>query len=256
MNKYIKYAITIALAALAVTCFILFELVHLQLVEDPITNTLLSRTIYHLALCALFIWLAIILNSIPYLTFRYTTVKGLLWCLPCLLVALVNFPYSGLITKAVSIDRLDLMGLYILYVISIAILEELVFRGILVFLLLDVFRRQRYNYFLAVLISSLAFSLFHFTNLFIGMDLVSVLLQVIYTFLIGAMLAVTVLKTKNVWLCVIIHAIFDFGGLLTGEIASGSPWDMTFWILTISCGILCAGHIIVSLINLERKHVS
>ena len=89
------------------------------------------------------------------------------------------------------------------------------------------------------------------------MSVFDVLLQVGYTFLIGAMFAVMTLKTKNVWLSVIIHAIFDFGGLLTLEIADGDPWgNRVFWILTIVCGTLCAGHIIVSLINMERKHAA
>ena len=89
------------------------------------------------------------------------------------------------------------------------------------------------------------------------MGILDVLLQVGYTFLIGGMFAVMMLKTNNVWLCVIIHALFDFGGLLAFEIADGNPWENpVFWILTIACGILCVGHIIVSLINMERKHAA
>ena len=100
------------------------------------------------------------------------------------------------------------------------------------------------------------FALFHLTNIFAGMDIGSVLLQSVYTFLIGGMLSVVAIKTKNIWMGVIIHAAFDFGGLMTTTIATGDPWDVVFWILTISCGILCAGHIIYSLFNMERKHVS
>lgn len=256
MNKYVKCAITIVLTALAVTAFVLFEIVHLQLTKDPIVNDLLGRVIYYFLIGALFIWLSIILGNSPYIAIKHIKLRQWLWCLPCLLVALVNFPYGGIITQGVIIVRLDLLGLYILYVIAIALVEEFVFRGVLLFLLLDVFRRQRLKYFLAALVSSLVFSLFHITNIFVGADISGVLLQVVYTFLIGGMLSVTALKTKSVWPCVIIHAVFNFGGLLTEKIADGTPWDLSFWILTISCGILCAGHIIVSLINLERKHVS
>ena len=149
------------------------------------------------------------------------------------------------------------MMIYIIYVISIALIEEIVFRGILLSLCLDYLRNAKLKYFFAVLISTSIFALFHLTNLFVGMSVFDVLLQVGYTFLIGAMFAVMTLKTKNVWLSVIIHAIFDFGGLLTLEIADGDPWgNRVFWILTIVCGILCAGHIIVSLINMEKKHAA
>ena len=255
MNKTVKYAITIVLTALAVTGFILFEIIHIKMVEDTLTNLLLGRVLYYLFIVALMLWLSYILNNSSFLYIKNIKPKQLLWCLPCLLVALVNFPYTALISNSLTITRFDLMGLYIGYVVLIAILEEFVFRGVLLFLLLDVFRRQRLKYFLSALISSLIFSLFHLTNVFAGMDIASVLLQMVYTFLIGGMLSVTALKLKNVWPCIVIHAVFDFGGLIT-NIAIGDPWDLTFWILTITCGILCAGHIIVTLINLERKYVS
>jgi len=258
MSKVLKYIITTVLVALAVTAFILFEAVRIEIIpNDYEANKLLIGVIYHLVVGGLLIWLIYLVGNVPYLSFRYTTGKTLLWCLPCLLVALVNVPFVDLIKGTITIERMDLLWLYIIYVISIALIEEIVFRGILLYLCLDYLRNVKHRYFFAALISTAIFALFHFTNLFTGMSIGNVLLQVGYTFLIGGMFAVMMLKTNNVWLCVIIHAIFDFGGLLTQEIASGNPWDsQLFWILTIACGILCAGHIIVSLINMEKKHAS
>ena len=135
-------------------------------------------------------------------------------------------------------------------------MEEIVFRGVLLFLLLDIFKGHKLKYFLSALISSGIFALFHLLNIFANMDIGSVLLQSIYTFLIGGMLAVVALKAKNIWMGVFIHMAFNIGGLMSTTIATGDPWDTVFWILTITCGILCAGHIIYSLFNLERKHVS
>lgn len=258
MNKTLKYIITIVLVALSVTAFVLFEAIHIDIISDDYeANKLLTSVIYHLVIGALLLWLIYLVGNTPYISWKGTTFKKLLWCLPCLLVAIVNFPFASLITGEMSITRMDLMWLYIIYVISIALIEEIVFRGILLYLCLDYLRNAKYKYFFAALITTAIFALFHLTNLFVGMGILDVLLQVGYTFLIGGMFAVMMLKTNNVWLCVIIHALFDFGGLLSMEIADGNPWDnQVFWILTIVCGILCAGHIIVSLINMERKHVS
>ena len=144
----------------------------------------------------------------------------------------------------------------ILYVIGISLLEELVFRGSLLLLIADLLRNNRHKPLLTVLFSSLVFALFHLTNLFVGGDIGYTLLQCLYTFLIGAMLAIVMIKSHNLWLCILIHAIFDFGGLLIIHIGSGDPWDLTFWILTIACGVLCAGHVIYSLIKLEKDYVS
>lgn len=256
MNKTLKYAIAIILVILAMTGFILFEVVKLKMVQDDTMNSMLGRSIYYLLIAGLFIWLQYILGNSPYMSIKSLIGKTALWCLPCLLVILANFPFGALIKGQVTINRPDLIWLYIIYVIGISLVEEIVFRGVLLFLLLDIFKNHNLKYFLSALISSAVFALFHLTNIFAGMDIGSVLLQSVYTFLIGGMLAVVAIKTKNIWMGVIIHAAFDFGGLMTTTIATGDPWDAVFWILTISCGILCAGHIIYSLFNMERKHVS
>ena len=256
MNKTLKHTIAVILVVLAVTGFILFEVVKLKMVQDDTMNSMLGRSIYYLLIAGLFIWLQYILGNSPYMSIKSLTYKTALWCLPCLLVILANFPFGALIKGQVTINRLDLIWLYIIYVIGISLVEEIVFRGVLLFLLLDIFKNHNLKYFLSALISSAVFALFHLTNIFAGMDIGSVLLQSVYTFLIGGMLSVVAIKTKNIWMGVIIHAAFDFGGLMTTTIATGDPWDAVFWILTISCGILCAGHIIYSLFNMERKHVS
>ena len=91
MNKYSKYLVTIALVALAVTTFVLFELQNKFLTTDPIVNSMLGRTIYQLSIGALFIWLIYIMGDRQYLFLNRTTKKKLLWCLPCLIHGLESF---------------------------------------------------------------------------------------------------------------------------------------------------------------------
>ena len=154
-------------------------------------------------------------------------------------------------------DRPDLIPLFVLFVIFVSLLEEIVFRGTIFMLMKDWLRNNRHAPLLTTIFCSLIFALFHFTNLFMGADILSVLLQVTYTFLIGAMLTVCMLKLGNIWLCVLIHSIFNFGGLLVvNDIAIGNPHDIVFWVLTIVIGVLCAGHVIYSLIKLEKDYVS
>ena len=204
----------------------------------------------------MFIWLLFIFHGKRLLVFDRSFLKALVWSLPCFMVALINFPLSALIQGKAEIVRTDLLGLYAIYVISIALLEELIFRGVLLLLVSDFMRGKRYQYLLTALICSAIFSLFHLTNLFEGMDIGSVLLQCLYTFLIGGMLTIMMLKTKNIWLCVLIHALFDFGGLLIINLGIGNPWDTIFWILTFVGGALCAGHVVYSLLRLEKGYVS
>lgn len=255
MKKW-NLIITILLFVLAALCFIFFEVYPLTILNDPVANKLLCGFLSHIGLSLLFGWMLYNYGGYRLMKFDRTFLRNLAWSLPCFMVAFVNFPYSALINGTAEIVHTNLMGLYILYVFGIAILEELIFRGALYILISDVFRGKRHKMLFTVLICSAAFSLFHMTNLFTGADLGMTLLQCLYTFLIGAMLMVTIIKTKNIWLCILIHAIFDFGGLIIIQIGIGNPWDTLFWILTIVGGVLCAGHIIYTLIKLEKDYVS
>ena len=255
MRKW-NIIITVLLFVLGALCFIFFEAIPVTIIQDALANKLLCGFLSRFGMSLLFVWLLYQFGGKKYLLFDRSFFKTLVWSLPCFMVAFINFPYSALIKGTASIARLDLMGLYILYVFGIALLEELIFRGVAIMVIGDLLKGKKHKPLLTALFSSLLFSLFHLTNLFVGADIGSVILQCLYTFLIGGMLAVTMLKGGNVWLCVLIHALFDFGGLLIIQIGTGDPWDLVFWILTIVGGVLCAGHIMFSLLKLERNYVS
>ena len=248
--------ITILLLILGAICYIFFEAVPTKILEDPLGNKLLCGFISRIGLSLLFGWLLYIYGGRKYMVFSKTFFALVAWSLPCFMVAFVNFPYSAIITGTASIIRGDLMVFYTLYILGVAILEELIFRGVLLIIISDIFKRNRHCPLLTTVVCSAIFSIFHLTNLFSGASIGSVLLQCVYTFLIGAMLTVTMLKLKNIWLCMLIHAIFDFGGLLIINVGSGNPWDVMFWILTITSGVLAAGHIIYSLLKLDYNYVS
>lgn len=254
MKKW-NIIITVLLFVLGALCFIFFEAIPVTIIQDALANKLLCGFLSRFGMSLLFVWLLYQFGGKKYLLFDRSFFKTLVWSLPCFMVAFINFPYSALINGTASIARMDLMGLYILYVFGIALLEELIFRGVAIMVIGDLLKGKKHKPLLTALFSSLFFSLFHLTNLFVGADIGSVMLQCLYTFLIGGMLAVTMLKGGNVWLCVLIHALFDFGGLLIIQIGTGSPWDLVFWILTIVGGVLCAGHIMFSLLKLERNYV-
>lgn len=255
MRKW-NLIITILLFILGVLCYIFFEVRPITVLDDVLANKLLCNSIARLGLSLLFGWLLYQFGGHRLMVFERNFPKALLWSLPCFMVALVNFPIVAIINGTAKIMRTDLIGLYILYVVSIALLEEFIFRGTLLLVISDYFKRKKHGVFFVVLICSLIFSLFHLTNLFEGAGIGATLLQCVYTFLIGAMLMVTIVKTKNIWLCILIHALFDFGGLLIIQIGSGNPWDTAFWIMTIASGVLAAGHIIYTLIKLDKTYVS
>lgn len=255
MRKW-NIIITVLLFILGALCFVFFEVKPISILEDGLANKLLCGFIARIGSSLVFGWMLYRYGGYRLMIFTREFPKHLLWALPCFMVAFINFPVSALITGRAEVIRTDLLGLYTLYVIGVALLEELIFRGVLFVIVSDYLRGKRYQYLLTALICSAVFSLFHLTNLFEGMSIGAVLLQCLYTFLIGGMLMITVIKTKNIWLCVLIHAIFDFGGLLIAQLGIGNPWDNVFWILTFVGGALCAGHVVYTLLKLEKGYVS
>lgn len=248
--------ITILLLILAALCYIFFDILQTKVVDDVILNVLLRGIISRAGLSLLFVWLLYLSSGGRYLFFNRNFLKGLLWSIPLFLVALVNFPYSALAQNGAGIDRPDLIAVFVLYAFCVALLEEIVFRGTIFMIMKEWLKNSRHAPLLTVVFCSLIFALFHFTNLLAGTDIISVLLQVTYTFLIGAMLTVCMLKVENLWLCVVIHGIFNIGGLIIYNLGHGEPHDLVFWILTIAVGVLCAGHVIYTLIKLDKDYAS
>ena len=250
--------ITSLLFILGVLCFIFFDALQTKISNDVDINRMVRAILARSGLILLFGWLLFIYGGKKLFIFDKRFFTLFIWSLPCFMVAFVNFPYSVLANGTVTIFRTDLIWLYAIYTLCVAILEELIFRGILYLLAKDFLKNNRHAPLLTVIICAALFSLFHLTNMFGGDANVGyVMLQVVYTFLIGAMLTTTMLKLNNIWLCAVIHTIFNFGGHIIQFLGNNnSPWDQMFWILTITSGVLCAGHIIYSLIKLDKAYVS
>ena len=249
--------ITAILFALCIVSFFIFELTPIKFFEDVDLNSMFSKTMLRLVCCLLIIYLISLTISKEFFDIRNGGLIGLAWSVPCLLVAFANLPFEGLINRSIYFTKSDYIFLYVALIISTSLMEELLFRGLILSFLLRGDFFKKYPYFLTVIISSAIYSLYHFTNILYGANILDTLMQVGYTFLIGCMLSTVYLKTKNIWICILIHAIFDFGGMLTHYVAEGNPWAIpSFWIATIVCGVFCAVHVVMTLVKMERRNVS
>lgn len=229
---------------------ILFGVPGLLPIADGVTARLCGETVPRLAAGG-FLLVLLILKGYG-APFRFSVkLSHLIWALPCLAVAVVNFPFTALIGGNAVLDRVDLLWLFLLKCLSVALLEETFFRALLVPLLGGETTAKKLR---AVLLSAALFGLMHLLNLFSG-NVGGVLLQVGYTFLLGCMFAVMLLKTGNVYLCMLTHFLFDIGGLIVTDLGHGAFQDRTFWILTAVFGVLCAIHITVSFVRLCKKKI-
>jgi len=151
--------------------------------------------------------------------------RSLLVTLPAFAVAINNFPFSQIIKGGAVIDApVWEIALLLFECLCVAFFEEMAFRGVV---FLGFVRRKpqsRLWIFWSVVLSSVVFGLIHLVNLYIS-DPVSVLMQIGYSALIGAMCSVVLIKTANLWLCVMLHGVFNFGGAVVQYCGRGEIWD-------------------------------
>ena len=253
MTKRNKILLYIALG-LCIAVAVAFGWPGLKLVREEPLNGLLCEVLSRTGLAAFLVLLLLGFGQNRVLrATKFGLGRAALWCLPCLLVAIVNFPFSALIGGEANVDHPALLPLFILSCALIGITEELLFRGLLHDSLKHAFMKYRCGYILAVLLSSAIFGLWHLVNLFFGAGVGATLLQVGYTFLLGTMFAVTLDKTRNIWFCVFLHTLFDIGGTLVLRLGSGNPQDLVFWILTLVVGVLCGVHILITALRINNK---
>lgn len=249
-----KRTVSIIFFTVIVAALLTLSVLNIKYTDDVTKNSLIQNCVLRTLCSILVIGVCIfygIKQSINPLKCNWT--RSLLWCLPCLLVVLANFPYSALMSESATIDRADLLWLFIADCLLIGIYEEFLFRGLFQNIFDDFFKTSANGKILAIVATSATFALWHLFNLFSGASAGATLLQVGYSFLIGIMLSSVIVKTKNIWICVLLHFIFDIGGLLIPTLGHGNFQDIYFWIATIVCGTLCAIHIIIFLIRLSKN---
>ena len=191
--------------------------------------------------------------------FKSLSPKGLLLIIPALIVCINNFPIVGVITGNVVIE--DTSGitllLYALYCLSIGIFEETVFRGIVFPLCYQKLKDKKLGLFFAVALSSAMFGATHLVNALAGMNIGLCLLQVGYSFLIGAVCGFALIVSGNIYLPILFHAVFDIGGFMLSEgLAVGTLWTVQNIIWTAVFSILMGIVIVLIFIKKDFSHLA
>lgn len=151
-----------------------------------------------------------------------------------LLVCVNNFPIVGFIRGDVQLLNDANILRYILYCAAIGCSEEFAFRGLIMPLVGLKYKNRRRAPLLTVAVSSLIFSLCHLFNIF-SLGIVPTLLQAGYTFLTGGLFGIVYVITENLVFPIILHIVFDVGGLMFSKpfgIAAGNMWDVFTVIIT------------------------
>lgn len=179
--------------------------------------------------------------------------KKLLFVLPIFIIAINNFPFFSYFNGNFTILVEDFQIGYLLAVLMIVISEEVVFRGIVFPLLLIKLKNDKHRYIKSLILSALIFAFVHIFNIFAGGNVVYNLLQVLYSFAIGAVLSFLMVKTGNILVPILIHYVYNLGGMLsTFSLTYGYVFSTGQIILTAVVAVIL-GLILVYFIIFKTK---
>ncbi len=157
--------------------------------------------------------------------------------LPAFVVAINNFPFVSFIAGDCTLvgEIADIL-LFAMFCLSVGFFEEITFRGCVLMYLLKKRNTSKKGIFMAIFWSSVVFGLVHMVN-FVTDSPIAVILQIGYSTLIGALCSLVLLATKNVWLCVFLHATYNFVGNVIPRLGEGVMWTFGQVILTATVAL-------------------
>lgn len=160
----------------------------------------------------------------------------LVW--PAVILIFFNMPYDLLLSGKYSADVSLILPLVLRYT-GVGLIEESFFRGLILAILLSAWGINKKGIYRSVIVSSILFGLVHLTNLFNilkGKDvMIETISQVFYVTFLGIFFAAIYLRTKNLWIAVIIHSLFDIAdGLYAIAIKTGGISSITNTLTAVS----------------------
>lgn len=142
---------------------------------------------------------------------------GLILGWPIYVGSLINF-YEAILeidwSIAITPTVLEYIG-YVLFVLSVGAFEEILLRGIMLNEMIERWGNTKKGIYSAIIASSAVFGLIHMVNL-AGKPwfIVGTCTQVVYAFIIGFFFATVYVRTRNLWVVIVFHALYDLGGCL------------------------------------------
>ncbi len=195
-----------------ITLMVVFQFVDFHLFENAKDVTIVTNSI--LRFLGGIVFLIIIIGFGYKWIFQFKNIwKSFLIIIPALIISINNFPIIAFFDgRAILTDPVYRIYLFFIECLSVGFFEEIIFRGVILIFLLKKLSHLKNGVFLSIMISSALFGLIHVFNLLSGAAIGDTALQMGYSFLVGMMWAVMYLRTRNLWLTMLLHATFNFFG--------------------------------------------
>ena len=151
--------------------------------------------------------------------------RKMVWYIPLIVMELL--PFAAGLDMEISASQYILL---LLFTVAVGFNEEIYFRGLALKFMSEKGLKK------AILLSSLIFGILHLANAFNGKNTLYLILQMLFAFLVGFVLAEIVSITKSLWAVIIWHGAHDYIASITGDALD----QMALIILGIQVAILIA----------------
>ena len=257
-RRYLPRKVCLAVIAVSVPLLLWLEFGKPALSDDPVLAPLISMTLTR-GIGAL-VFLALLLNE-GYRVLNPVQkpfLRSLLFTLPPFLVVVNNMPILSMIWGDAYFVHSEPVYLFWFTAecLAIGLFEELAFRGVIFLMFAEKRHTTRKGLFWSLILTSAVFGAVHLVNVLVGAGIGAVILQIGYSFLIGAMCSVVLLKTRNIWICVMLHAIYDFCGTLMPTLGAGTWWDTPTVVFTAVLAVATALYLIWQFFRLDLHEVA
>ena len=256
-RRYLSRKVSLAVILVAVPVLLWLELGKPVLTEDTVLAPLVSMTLTRMIGAVVFLSLMLYEGYHVLHPLQKPFLKGLLFTLPPFLVVVNNMPILSMIRgDAYFVHSAPLyLFWFAAECLAIGLFEEFAFRGVIFLMFAEKRHTTRKGLFWSLILSSAVFGGVHLLNVLMGAGIGGVILQIGYSFLIGAMCSVVLLKTRNIWLCVILHAVYDFCGTLMPTLGAGTWWDTPTVVFTAVLAVATAAYLIWQFFKLDLDEV-
>lgn len=177
--------------------------------------------------------------------------NNLIWFAPytALIVDMIYHFSENIYLKYTSFNSYTWITLIITFIgtLLVGFSEEVIFRGIL----LNSLKTEK-SILKAIVLSSVGFSIIHIVNIFVGMSLTEVCIQIIETILLGFSLASLAIKLNNIWPNIIFHSIWNFILMSSNIIGSTVP---TISVICTPLNIIIGTILWISIIKYEKNDI-
>jgi membrane protease YdiL (CAAX protease family) len=240
LNITLKHVLILGLCLVMILFEIVPEWKEIPFTEDKVYNRLIS-----LSIPLLFGATAVILIASDFGIQLFKNPKQLWVLLPALVIALDNLPWLSYFAGNMQLTHTQPLHfvLFGAYCALVGFFEEILFRGIFFSVLASIFEQTKKGFLYTYLISSVAFGVIHLLNVFTSGG--AAVLQAGYSILTGGLFGFVWIKTKNIVFPAVIHAIYNFCGLLfTANVGLGTgsvidmPSGIMMAVISVCIGVL------------------